>query len=31
MRQARRRNNPKKETLIYVPYASLHRNPSDTT
>jgi len=28
MRQIRRKNNPNKETLIYIPYASLHRSPS---
>ena len=28
MRQVRRRNNPNKKTLIYIPYVSLHRNPS---
>jgi len=24
----RQRNNPNKKTLIYIPYASLHRSPS---
>jgi len=28
MRQVRRRNNPNKKTLIYIPYAPCHRNPS---
>jgi len=28
MRQVHRRNNPNKETLIYIPYASFHRNLS---
>jgi len=28
MRQVCQRNNPNKETIIYIPYASLHHNPS---
>jgi len=28
MRLVRQKNNPNKDTLIYIPYASLHRNLS---